>query len=61
VGLNLLQGERRTPARGEWTSETGPDPSEWGPDYSPSDPGVSGQRIPGPCSGRGPGTTCVQT
>jgi hypothetical protein len=37
------------------------DPSEWGPDYSPPDPGVLGQRIPGPCSGRGPGATCVQT
>jgi hypothetical protein len=32
-----------------------PDPSEWGPDYSPPDPEILGQRIPGPCSGRGPG------
>jgi hypothetical protein len=38
-----------------------PDPSEWGPDYPPLDPGILGQRIPGPCSGRGPGATCVQT
>jgi hypothetical protein len=37
------------------------DPSEWGPDYSPPDPGILGQIIPGPCPGRGPGTTCVQT
>jgi hypothetical protein len=37
------------------------DPSEWGLDYSPPDPGILGQRIPGPCPGRGPGTTCVQT
>jgi hypothetical protein len=38
-----------------------PDPSEWGPDYSPSDLGILGQRIPRPYSGRGPGATCVQT
>jgi hypothetical protein len=38
-----------------------PHPSEWGPDYSPPDPEILGQRIPEPCSGRGPGATCVQT
>jgi hypothetical protein len=38
-----------------------PDPSEWGPNYSPPGPGILGQGIPGPCPGRGPGTTYVQT
>ena len=38
-----------------------PDPTEWGPDYSPPDPRILGQKIPGPYSGRGPGATCVQT
>jgi hypothetical protein len=36
------------------------DPSEWGPDYSPPGPGILEQRMPRPCSGRGPGATCVQ-
>jgi hypothetical protein len=37
-----------------------PDPSAWGPDCSPPDPGILDQRMPKPCSGRGPEATCVQ-
>jgi hypothetical protein len=37
-----------------------PDPSVWGPDYPQPGPRTLGQRIPRPCSGRGPVLTRVQ-